>query len=190
MSRVGKQPINIPKGVSVKWTEPVLAIKGPKGEMKVEVKVPVGVQVESELIRLTRPDDERESKARQGLYRSLVANAVLGVSQGFERKLEIVGVGYRAEVVAGKTLKLSLGFAFPKEFPIPAGITVKVEKDTISIQGISRQLVGNTAAKVRAYRPPEPYKGKGIRYQGEYIRRKAGKAAAGGAGAAGGAAKK
>lgn len=181
MSRIGKLPIPIPKGVTVKWAAPVLAVKGPKGELKVEIKPPIGVALEGEVLRVTRPDDERASRAFQGLYRSLCHNAVVGVSTGYEKKLEIVGVGYKAEV-AGKVLRLTLGFAFPKDHPIPAGITVKVEKDVIVISGCDRQQVGDFAAQVRSYRPPEPYKGKGIRYQGEQIRRKAGKAAVGGAG--------
>jgi len=179
MSRIGKLPIPIPAGVSVQWETPVLKVKGPKGELTVVVKPPTQVAVDAGVLKLTRPDDERSSKSNQGLYRSLLNNAVHGVSSGYEKKLEVLGVGYKAEVT-GKILKLTLGFAFPKEFPIPAGIGIKVEKDTIVIQGIDRQQVGDVAARIRSYRPPEPYKGKGIRYQGEQVRRKAGKAAVGG----------
>jgi len=179
MSRIGKLPIPIPEGVTVKWDKPVLFIKGPKGELQVEIKPYVDVVVEDGSIQVTRPDDSRTSRSCQGLYRSLVDNAVSGVTRGFEKKLEIVGVGYRAEV-SGDVLKLSLGFASVKEYPIPEGITINVEKEVISISGIDRQKVGNVAARIRAYRPPEPYKGKGVRYQGEQIRRKAGKAAVGG----------
>ena len=179
MSRIGKLPIAVPAGVSVKWEAPLLKVKGPKGELAVEVKAPASVEIEGNVVRVTRPDDERLAKSRQGLCRSLIYNAVHGVSQGYERKLEIVGVGYKAEVV-GRLLKLTLGFAFAKEFPVPDGITVKVEKDTIVVSGINRQQVGDVAARIRRHRPPEPYKGKGVRYQGEHIRRKAGKAAVGG----------
>lgn len=179
MSRIGKLPITLPSGVSVKWEKPLLKVKGPKGELAVEVKDPAGILVEGNVVKVTRPDDERLAKSRQGLCRATINNAVNGVSQGFERKLEVVGVGYKAEVV-GKILKLTLGFTFPKEFPIPAGITIKVEKDTIVVSGIDRQQVGDVAARIRRHRPPEPYKGKGVRYQGEHIRRKAGKAAVGG----------
>jgi large subunit ribosomal protein L6 len=179
MSRIGKLPVAVPPGVSVKWEPPLLKVKGPKGELAVEVKAPASITVEGNIVRVTRPDDERLAKSRQGLCRSLINNAVHGVSQGYERKLEIVGVGYKAEV-AGKILKLTLGFAFPKEFPIADGVTIKVEKDTIVVSGIDRQQVGDVAARIRRHRPPEPYKGKGVRYAGEHIRRKAGKAAAGG----------
>jgi len=179
MSRIGKLPVTLPQGVSVNWNAPNLTVKGPKGQLALEVKPPASLVVEGNVLKVTRPDDERESKSHQGLYRSLINNAVQGVSKGYERKLDIFGVGYKAEVV-GKVLKLTLGFAFPKEFPIPEGITIKVEKDTIVVTGIDRQQVGDVAARIRRHRPPEPYKGKGVRYQGEHIRRKAGKAAAGG----------
>ena len=178
MSRIGKLPVALPAGVTVKWQEPVLEVKGPKGALKVALKKPAGIKVEGGTLHVTRPDDTRESKSLQGLYRSLINNMVNGVSKGFEKKLEVAGVGYRAEV-AGKVLKLSLGFAFAKEFPIPDGIAIKVEKEVITVQGIDKQLVGNVAASIRAHRPPEPYKGKGIKYAGEQIKRKAGKAAVG-----------
>lgn len=181
MSRIGKQPVALPKGVSANWAAPVLTVKGPKGELRVEIKPPIGVTVEKDLLKLTRPDDERLSKSAQGLYRSLVNNAVHGVSQGYEKRLEVVGVGYKAEVT-GQALKLSLGFAGPKLYPIPAGLTIKTEKDAILISGASKQAVGNAAAEIRHYRPPEPYKGKGVRYSGEQIKRKAGKAAVGAGG--------
>jgi len=179
MSRVGKLPIPIPDGVTAKWQEPVIEVKGPKGELKLEVRPPAGIKIEDGKIMVTRPDESRTARSYQGLYRSLINNMVVGVSQGFEKRLEIVGVGYRAEVDSN-LLKLYLGFAFAKEFPIPEGISISVEKEVIVIQGIDRQKVGNTAARIRAHRPPEPYKGKGIRYQGEQIRRKAGKTAASG----------
>jgi len=180
MSRIGKLPVSLPKGVEAKWQEPVLAVKGPKGDLAVEVKKPCDVVIEEGEIKITRPDDSRQSKSFQGLYRSLANNAVLGVSEGFERRLEIIGVGYKAEV-AGDILKLSVGYAFPKEFPIPQGINIEVQGQQVVITGINKQQVGNVAARIRAYRPPEPYKGKGIKYIEEQVRRKAGKAAAGGA---------
>lgn len=178
MSRIGKLPIMIPEGVTLKWKEQILSINGPKGELTVEVKPPAGVTIDDQL-RVTRPDDSRTSRAFQGLYRSLIYNAVVGVSRGFERKLETVGVGYKAEV-KNNVLLLSLGFASVKEYPIPEGVTIKVDKDIIIVSGTSKQKVGNVAARIRAFRPPEPYKGKGVRYHGEYIKRKAGKAAVGG----------
>jgi large subunit ribosomal protein L6 len=188
MSRIGKLPVPVPSGVTADWKAPVLKVKGPKGAMAVEVKQPCGLEFDGKVIKVTRPDDARESKRSQGLYRSLVRNAVEGVSKGFERRLEVIGVGYKAEA-AGKVLKLSLGFAKPVEFPVPPGIEIKVEKDTIVVSGIDRVLVGNVSARIRSFRPPEPYQGKGVRYQGEYVRRKAGKAGVGG-GAPGGGGKK
>lgn len=178
MSRIGKLPINLPKGVTVTWEEPVLRVKGPKGELRLEVRPTVGIKIEDGVMTVSRPDDSRTSRSHQGLYRSLIHNMVVGVSAGYEKKLEIVGVGYRAET-SGDVLKLSLGFAFPKEFKIPPGISIRVDKDVIIIEGSDKQIVGNVAASIRAHRPPEPYKGKGIRYQGEQIKRKAGKAAGG-----------
>jgi len=179
MSRIGKLPIEMPKGVEAIWNPPVLKVKGPKGELEVPVKKPAGVTVEGNLIKITRPGDDRTSRSFQGLYRSLVANAVQGVSQGFEKRLEVVGVGYKAEV-QGQELVLTLGFAFPKRFRIPDGVEIKVEGPQIVVRGIDKQQVGDVAARIRAHRPPEPYKGKGIRYLGEQVRRKAGKAAVGG----------
>lgn len=184
MSRIGKLPVKTPAGVKARFQDPLFEVEGPKGRLSLEVKPPCAVELEEGEVRVTRPDDSRQSKAAQGLYRSLIHNLVVGVSEGFERKLEIVGVGYRAEV-AGRTLKLSLGFASPKEFPIPEGIEIAVEKDVIVVRGIDRTLVGDVAARIRAHRPPEPYKGKGIRYQGELVKRKAGKSGVGG-GAPGG----
>ncbi len=178
MSRIGKAPVKIPQGVEVKWNEPVLSVKGPKGELRVEVKKPCSVSLEDELIKLTRPDNTRRSRSFQGLYRSLVSNAVKGVTDGFEKRLQVVGVGYRADVESD-SVKLSLGYAAPKIYKVPPGVNVKVEKDVIVVEGIDKAMVGNTAARIRAYRPPEPYKGKGIRYQDEQIRKKAGKAGAG-----------
>lgn len=179
MSRIGKLPIKLPSGVSAEIKDGKVSVTGPKGTLSVQVKAPATVALEDGELKISRPDDERRSKAFQGLYRALINNAVTGVSQGFERRLEVVGVGYKAEVT-GQVLRLSLGFAGPKDFLIPEGLAVTVEKDNIILKSADRRLLGNSAASIRSYRPPEPYKGKGIRYQGEKIRRKAGKAAAGG----------
>jgi len=181
MSRIGKLPIALPPGVTATWRAPALELKGPKGQLVVKVLPPCQVEIKEGVVRVTRPDDSRSSRMSQGLYRSLANNAVVGVSKGYEQKLEIVGVGYKAEV-SGQVLKLSLGFASVKEFPIPAGLKIGIVKSMIVIQGIDKQLVGETAAQIRSHRPPEPYKGKGIRYEGEYVRKKAGKAAVGGKG--------
>ncbi len=179
MSRVGKVPITVPKGAEVSWRAPLFKVKGPKGELTVEVNPPCSIEIEGEVVRVSRPDDSRQSRMFQGLYRSLVGNAVVGVTEGYVKKLDIIGVGYKAEV-QGKVLKLSVGYAFPKEVPIPEGLDVTMEKDTIVVSGVDKQQVGDLAAKIRNWRPPEPYKGKGVRYQGEYVRRKAGKSGVGG----------
>jgi large subunit ribosomal protein L6 len=181
MSRIGKLPVVLPPGVTAVWTAPELTVQGPKGQLSVRVLPPCGLEIGEGAIRLTRPDDARTSKVAQGLYRALVNNVVVGVSQGYQKRLEVMGVGYKAEA-AGKVLKLSLGFANVKEFPVPDGVTVSVDKNFIVVQGMDKQVVGDTAARIRSHRPPEPYKGKGIRYEGEHVRRKAGKAATGGKG--------
>ncbi|MFO8058800.1 MAG: 50S ribosomal protein L6 [bacterium] len=178
MSRIGKLPVKVPEGVKVSWNEPVLTVQGPKGDLKVEVKKPCSVKVEEGVLNVTRPDNTRKSRSYQGLYRSLVYNAVHGVTEGFEKRLQVVGVGYRADV-EGDQLKLSVGYASPKVYRLPDGVDVNVEKDIIVVRGIDKGAVGNAAARIRAYRPPEPYKGKGIRYQDEQITKKAGKAGAG-----------
>jgi large subunit ribosomal protein L6 len=178
MSRVGKLSVPIPEGVDVNWQKPMISVKGPGGEYRLEVKPPADIKIEDRAIKVTRPDDTRPNRAAQGLYRSLINNMVVGVTRGYEKRLEIVGVGYRAEV-DGRALKLSVGYAFPKIFEIPEGITVNVEKDVIVVRGSDKQKVGDAAAGIRAYRPPEPYKGKGIRYQGEQVKIKAGKTAVG-----------
>ena len=181
MSRIGKVPVPLEKGVSAKWNDPFIEFKGPKGELKVEIKLPITVDIEENQVVFNRPDDTSHSKSFQGLYRSLCMNAATGVINGYEKKLEIIGVGYKAEV-EGKILKISVGFAFAKDFPIPEGLTISVDKNIVSVQGIDKQLVGEAAARIRAHRPPEPYNGKGIRYVGEYVKRKAGKSGVGGAG--------
>ena len=179
MSRVGKQPISIPGGVEVKFDASQVRVKGPKGQLAQRIPSVIALEQSQGELRLLRPDDRKPTRALHGLARALVANMVQGVTQGFVRDLSIVGVGYRAEV-AGKTLKLSVGYSTPVEMPIPEGIQVSVEKNTeLKVEGIDKQAVGQFAAEVRKVRPPEPYKGKGIRYSDEHVRRKVGKAAAG-----------
>jgi len=179
MSRLGKLPVEIPTGVKALVDAGLIKIEGPKG--KLALKIPSGVDITLDKTKLVtaRKSDSADHKAKHGLVRALVFNMVKEVWAGYERRLEIVGVGFRA-AVKGKFLDLTLGFSHPVNFPIPEGITIKVEGNTnVIIQGADKAAVGETAAKIRAIRPPEPYQGKGIRYQGEHIRRKAGKAAAG-----------
>ena len=177
MSRVGKNPIPIPSGVTVKIDGNTSVVKGPKGEHKQHI--PEGLSFEEKDGQLTigRPDESKPVRARHGLVRALIANQVHGVTEGFEKKLEIIGVGYRA-AVKGKILDLQLQFSHPVNYPIPEDITITCADAThITVAGIDKQRVGQVAAEIRAYRKQEPYKGKGIRYVGEYVVRKAGKAA-------------
>jgi large subunit ribosomal protein L6 len=177
MSRIGKQPIEIPGGVSVEVRDAVVAVKGPNGELSQRIVPDMKVAVDGGEVRVERPSDAREHRALHGLTRSLIANMVEGVTKGFEKRLEIQGVGYRA-ALNGKDLEMQLGFSHPVHFPAPEGIEFEVPQPTrIFIRGIDKQLVGETAARIRRIRKPEPYKGKGIRYEGEYVRKKAGKAA-------------
>ena len=175
MSRIGKKPIPLAKGVEARIEAGVVKVKGPKGELNQAIVDRVSVVVEDGNILVTRQGDDRRSRSFHGLMRSLLANMVVGVSDGFSKSLEVNGVGYRAEV-SGKTLNMSLGFAHQVNCPIPEGIAIQVEKNKITVQGIDKQLVGSMAAKIRSYRPVEPYKGKGIKYTGEHVLRKAGKA--------------
>jgi large subunit ribosomal protein L6 len=175
MSRIGKRPVPIPKGVTVESKGAEISVKGPKGTLAESLPASVKVAVEGEEVTFQRSDDRTPTRAAHGLARALVANMVLGVTQGFVRELEIQGVGYRAES-AGQTLKLTLGFSHPVQVPVPAGLKVSVQDNKIKIEGADKMLVGQFAANVRELRPPEPYKGKGIRYVGEHIRRKVGKA--------------
>ena len=178
MSRIGKQPISLPSGVELKVTDGEMQVKGPKGTLSCPVPDGIGVKVDDGQIVVERPDDSKPARARHGLARALANNMVVGVSEGFTKVLEIEGVGYRADV-KGKVLNLLLGFSHPVDMPIPEGLSVSVEANTkVSIQGADKQAVGQFAADVRALRPPEPYKGKGVRYDDEYIRRKVGKAGA------------
>jgi len=176
MSRIGKKPIDIPQGVEVKIADNLVTVKGPLGEESVNVRSEIKVEVKDNQVVLTKTVDSREADALYGLSRTLVANAVHGVKEGFEKKLEIQGVGYRANM-EGKNLNLALGYSHPVIVEPPAGITIAVEANTkISVKGTNKQTVGDVAAFIRSKRPPEVYKGKGVRYEGEYVRRKAGKA--------------
>lgn len=175
MSKIGKKPIAIPAGVTVNVESGTVAIKGPKGEQTLVLHPKVQVTLEgSELKVAVKDPTDRKQKALWGTFRSLLGGMMVGVTQGFERKLEIVGVGYKA-AAAGDKLVLNLGYSHPIELPIPKGLTAKVEKNTIAIAGTNKQEVGEFAALIRSQREPEPYKGKGIRYHGEVVRRKAGK---------------
>ena len=177
MSRVGKQIIKVPDGVSVTIQGTQVTVKGPKGEIAREFHPSMEVVNENGELRVNRPTDRRDHRALHGLTGSLLASMVKGVVDGFEKKLEIVGVGYRAEA-AGKSLRLHLGFSHPVTFDPPDGVTLALESPTlVSISGVDKEKVGQAAAEIRKFRPPEPYKGKGIRYQGERVRRKAGKTA-------------
>ncbi|MBO1031965.1 50S ribosomal protein L6 [Tessaracoccus sp. SD287] len=178
MSRIGKLPITVPSGVEVKIDGSNVAVKGPKGELTHVVPAPITVaQNDDGQIEVARPNDERQSRALHGLTRTLVANMVTGVTEGYEKKLEIVGVGYRVAAKGPTNLEFALGFSHPVVVNAPEGITFVVETPTkFSVQGIDKQAVGEVAANIRKLRKPEPYKGKGVRYAGEHVRRKVGKA--------------
>lgn len=177
MSRIGRKPIPLPKDVKCGLTGDLLNVKGPKGELQRRIHPKVNIQIESDQVVVSVKDENKSSKALHGLFRALIANMVTGVTEGFERGLEIVGVGYRAEL-SGRTATFQLGYSHPILFELPEGIDAKVEKDKVTLSGIDKELLGRTAAKIRAFRKPEPYKGKGIRYKGEIVRRKAGKSGA------------
>jgi large subunit ribosomal protein L6 len=177
MSRIGKEPVTIPSGVDVTLDDGVLTVKGPKGTLTQSIHPDMTVAIEDGQVVVTRPDDEREHRALHGLIRSLIANMVVGVTEGYQRNLDIVGVGYRA-APRGSGLTIQVGYSHPVEVDAPEGIEFAVPTPTkIEIRGTDKQLVGQVAANIRAIRKPEPYKGKGIRYEGEQVRRKAGKAA-------------
>jgi large subunit ribosomal protein L6 len=176
MSRIGKAPITLPDKVSVALTAETISVKGPKGQLSIPTNPLVEVKQEDKAVVCTRVDDSKKARSAHGLMRALTANMVTGVSEGFTRALEINGVGYRAEA-KGKTLLLNLGYSHPIEYALPEGITAKVEKNIITIEGIDKQLLGKAAADIRGFRPPEPYKGKGIKYVEERLLRKVGKAA-------------
>jgi large subunit ribosomal protein L6 len=177
MSRIGKMPIPVPKDIKIDLKDNFLTVKGPKGELKRHIHPRVNVSMEDNQILVTVHDESRESKSFHGLFRALIANMVTGVSQGFEKVLEIVGVGYRAEL-SGRTASFHLGYSHPIIFELPNGIEAKIDKTRITLNAIDKELLGKTAAKIRSFRKPEPYKGKGIKYAEEVIKRKAGKTGA------------
>lgn len=177
MSRIGKKPIEIPKGVSVSKEGQLIKVKGPRGELHQKVHSNMSVEIKDNEITVTRPDDSKENKSLHGLTRALIQNMITGVNSSYKKELEIVGVGYRAEL-KGKNLLLNIGYSHPIYFAPPETITFETPSQTqIVISGADKQLVGQVAAKIRSFRKPEPYKGKGIKYVGEHIRRKAGKTA-------------
>jgi large subunit ribosomal protein L6 len=179
MSRIGKKPIPLPKGVKVALEPPLIKVTGPKGNLSGKVPAEVAIIVEADKVLVNRPEDPKRGKSLQGLARTMIANMVKGVSAGFERVLEINGVGYRAEL-QGEILQFSLGFSHPIRFPLPAGLKAEVERQNrVTLRGMDKHLLGLTAAKIRKLRPPEPYGGKGIKYAEEVIHRKAGKTAVG-----------
>ena len=178
MSRIGKRPVEIPNGVTVEVQENTVAVKGPKGELRRTLPQEMRVALENGTVAVTRPSDEKRHKALHGLSRTLVANMVEGVSKGFVKVLEIQGVGYKAEAKP-YGVNLIVGFSHPVKYEAPKGIKISVENNTtVKIEGADKETVGQVAAELRSVRPPEPYKGKGIRYQGEQVRRKAGKTGA------------
>jgi len=177
MSRIGKMPVVLPKGVEVKQANGTLSVKGPKGSLQLSAHPDMNVVIDGGEVRVERPSDEKQHRALHGLTRSLITNMVIGVTDGFAKTLEIVGVGYRADL-KGKGLTLSLGFSHTIEYTPDDGVSLECPNQTaIVVSGIDKQKVGQAAADIRAFRPPEPYKGKGIRYKGEHVRRKAGKTA-------------
>ena len=175
MSRIGRMPIDIPGGVEVKIDGQAVSVKGPKGELALTVASPIEVVIDDNQVVVTRPDDERSSRALHGLTRTLIANQIIGVTQGYSKGLEVVGTGYRVQV-KGDGVEFALGFSHPVTVNPPAGITFTVEgNNKLTVSGIDKQAVGEVAANIRKIRKPEPYKGKGVRYAGEVVRRKAGK---------------
>jgi large subunit ribosomal protein L6 len=176
MSRIGKKPVAIPSGVKVEVKEGVVVVEGPKGSLRQSLRNQVNVEIENSQVLVKRFSDAKFDKAVHGLYRALIANMIKGVTQGYTKELEIVGVGFKAQVEANQ-LKMQLGFSHPVIFPIPEGIKIETPKQTqIVIKGIDKEKVGEVASEIRYLYPPEPYKGKGIRFAGEYVKRKVGKA--------------
>jgi large subunit ribosomal protein L6 len=176
VSRIGKAPITVPSGVDVTIAGADLTVKGPKGQLERTLPGAITVRQDGDVLLVERPDDERQNRALHGLVRSLVNNMVIGVTQGFTKELEIVGVGYRANAQSPSSMVLALGFSHPVNITAPEGITFEVPQPTrIVVSGIDKEKVGQVAADIRAWRKPEPYKGKGVRYAGEVVRRKAGK---------------
>jgi large subunit ribosomal protein L6 len=182
MSRIGKAPITIAAGVDVKFDKGVVTVKGPKGELSQDIDSSINIEIQDGQITLSRTSDHRDVRSKHGLYRSLINNMIVGVSTGWKRDLEMIGVGYRAKTT-GQQLELTLGFSHPIIFELPSEIKVsakaeKGENPSITLESFDKQLIGQVAAKIRSLRAPEPYKGKGVRYVGEFVRKKAGKSAA------------
>jgi len=178
MSRIGRMPVPVPKGVTVQIDGPSIMVKGPKGELGRSLHPEMTIVLDGDTINVARPSEEKRHRALHGLTRSLIHNMVEGVTNGFSKRLEIHGVGYRAEET-GKGVRLIVGYSHPVEYEAPKGIKITVENPTlVKVDGIDKEVVGQVAAELRKVRPPEPYKGKGIRYQGEHVRRKAGKTGA------------
>lgn len=178
MSRIGRKPVTVPSGVKVEIDGSRVTVKGPNGELSRDLPSEIQFSLEGDKVNVTRPSDQKRHRALHGLTRSLISNMVDGVTKGFSKKLEIQGVGYRAEATP-KGIRLLVGYSHPVDYDAPAGIKLSVEgNNVISVNGIDKELVGQVAAEIREIRPPEPYKGKGIRYLGEHVRRKAGKAGA------------
>ncbi len=176
MSRIGRFPINVPDGVKIAMADKAVTVEGPKGKLEAAIPSGIEVQVDGKVVRVNRTGEERKVKALHGLARKLIANMVEGVSKGFTRVLEINGVGYRAEI-KGSDLHIALGYSHPIVYPLPKGVSASVERQIIiTLTSADRRLLGETAAAIRGFRPPEPYKGKGVKYREEVIKRKAGKA--------------
>ena len=184
MSRIGRKVIPLPKGVTLAQKDGSVSVKGPKGELTKAMPTGVSIKTEADKITVLRVDDERQNRSRHGLMRAHLANMVKGVTDGWTRELEINGVGYRAEV-AGDTINMALGYSHPVVFKLPKGVTAKVEKNKVTLASADRDMVGQIAAKLRELRPPEPYKGKGVKYAEEIIKKKVGKAGATGSGGGG-----
>lgn len=174
MSRIGKNPVPVPKGVEVRFQDDWILVKGPKGELKTPGHGKVRYELQDGQVQLTRVDDSRAAREQFGLRRTLLANTIHGVTQGFSKVLEVVGVGYKV-AVNGPTISLNVGYSHPVEYTLPKGMSATVEGNKLTVSGIDKQQVGEVAAQIRRFRPPEPFKGKGIKYVDEVIRRKAGK---------------
>jgi large subunit ribosomal protein L6 len=176
MSRIGNAPINIPKGIDVKTSGQTISVKGPKGNLSFDVPRPITFQIDKDIISFARPTNDRHVRSLHGMSRAMTNNMVVGCSEGFKRTLEIIGVGYRA-VVKGQKIDLTLGFSHPISYPLPDGVKGEVDKEgKLHLSSPDKALLGRVAADIRRYRPPEPYKGKGVKYLGEHIQRKEGKA--------------
>ena len=178
MSRIGKQPVALPAGVTARVADGTATLKGPKGELALKIPETVSVEAEGPVLNIVRKGDDKQSRADHGTIRALLQNMVVGVKEGYSRDLEIQGVGFKASI-AGKQLTMNVGYSHPVEYTVPEGVTVTVADGVqLKVSGIDKQMVGQVSARIRAFRPPEPYKGKGVRYKDERVRRKAGKTVA------------